>query len=323
MDIERLRASLSEDGKILTVTVNKELKILKRMCNLAIQRRYLPEGANPVSGIDLAKVASRKPRFIAPASFERILRATDRFHLRALFVLLYSTALRKNGVVHLTWDDLDFDARIVHVARHTAEGFVQAWEPKDHERREIPVPDGALALLQELRASAPDGWPCVFMEEPRWRYYRDRVRQGAWRRDSSHLINNLLRRLKTCCRRSGIGRHTLHDLRRSCITNWAKQGLPIHVVQQLAGHAGFETTRQYYLSVQEDDLAKARAVQEGIIGPMKLQLPSDPKPPVWGQKGVRGRLKSAGILRILKRTRQDSNLQPSVPKCCTRAVTPV
>jgi len=60
----------------------------------------------------------------------------------------------------------------------------------------------------------------------------------------------------------GLG--TFHDLWRTCITNWAKH-LPIHVVQQLAGHGDINTTRKYYLSVQVDDLEKARQVQLQIL----------------------------------------------------------
>jgi len=57
---------------------------------------------------------------------------------------------------------------------------------------------------------------------------------------------------------------TLHDLRRSCITNWAKV-LPIYVVQKLAGHSDIKTTQKYYLAVQEEDLEMARQVQSKIL----------------------------------------------------------
>ncbi|MCY2954673.1 MAG: hypothetical protein NTU53_22305 [Planctomycetota bacterium] len=41
--------------------------------------------------------------------------------------------------------------------------------------------------------------------------------------------------------------------------------LPIHVVQKLAGHSDIKTTQAYYLSVQHDDLEKARRVQSRIL----------------------------------------------------------
>jgi integrase len=57
---------------------------------------------------------------------------------------------------------------------------------------------------------------------------------------------------------------TLHDLRRSCITNWAKV-LPMQVVQKLAGHSNMETTRKYYLSVQNSDMQAARQIQTSLM----------------------------------------------------------
>ena len=102
------------------------------------------------------------------------------------------------------------------------------------------------------------------MDKDRWAYYRRQVEAKAWR-PGQDLVNNRLRRFKTLCRRAGVGPYTLHDLRRSCITNWAR-ALPTHVVQQLAGHSDIQTTETYYLSVQEDDLAKARRVQGELVG---------------------------------------------------------
>ncbi|UCE50797.1 MAG: site-specific integrase, partial [Phycisphaerales bacterium] len=66
------------------------------------------------------------------------------------------------------------------------------------------------------------------------------------------------------CRHEGANPFTLHDLRRSCITNWSKK-LPIQTVQQLAGHSSIETTRKYYLSVQQSDLNMARRVQSKVM----------------------------------------------------------
>ena len=62
-----------------------------------------------------------------------------------------------------------------------------------------------------------------------------------------------------------LGRYTLHDLRRSCITNWASH-LPIHVTKQLAGHADVRTTEKYYLAVRDEDIAQAQQVQAELLG---------------------------------------------------------
>jgi len=55
-----------------------------------------------------------------------------------------------------------------------------------------------------------------------------------------------------------------HDLRRSCITNWARR-LPIQTVQHLAGHSSITTTRRFYLAVLETDCAVAREIQSELM----------------------------------------------------------
>ena len=73
----------------------------------------------------------------------------------------------------------------------------------------------------------------------------------------------------------GVGPCTIHDLRRSCITNWARR-LPIHVVQKLAGHSDINTTETYYLSVQSEDLANTRRLQSELVGDILADSGTDP-----------------------------------------------
>ena len=164
-----------------------------------------------------------------------------------------------------------------------ASGYVQAWTPKNQEMRAIPLPGQAIDLLATWQSAAPEGCPYVFMESERWEHYRQLVDARRWR--GQDLVNNVLRRFHTLCRRAGVGPFTIHDLRRSCITNWAK-ALAIHVVQQLAGHSDIQTTRQYYLSVQPEDIQKAQAVQASVLGEILAGDPTDPKVTHSGQKRV-------------------------------------
>jgi len=59
---------------------------------------------------------------------------------------------------------------------------------------------------------------------------------------------------------------THHDLRRTCISNWARKLLP-PVVQKLAGHKHIQTTMKFYVSVRDDDLVKAREAASEALRP--------------------------------------------------------
>jgi hypothetical protein len=108
-----------------------------------------------------------------------------------------------------------------------------------------------------------------------WDYYREKVSAGKWK-DGQELANNVLRKFKTLCRQAEVGKFTIHDLRRSCITNWAKE-LPIHVVKELAGHSEISTTQQYYLSIQSEDMDRTSKAQEAVLGQLPTATPTDPK----------------------------------------------
>ena len=262
-DVERFRATrLAAD--LASSSVNREIRTLKRLFNLAVVRGYLGPGQNPCLTLTRIKVARRQPAYCSPEEFEALIRRAPDLRWRTFLVVIYATGLRLREAANLTWKDIDFQAGQVHVARKDERDGVQPWQPKDHEKRSVPLPEPAVALLAQWHAAAPEGCPYIFMDQERWAYYRQQVAAKAWR-PGQDLVNNLLRRFKTICRRAGVGPYTVHDLRRSCITNWAKH-LPRHVTQKLVGHSDIQTTETYYLSVQEDDLAKARQVQGTIIG---------------------------------------------------------
>jgi len=73
-----------------------------------------------------------------------------------------------------------------------------------------------------------------------------------------------MRQFEGIRRRGRVEKCTLHDLRRSAVTNWAKK-LPIQVVQQLAGHSNMTTTREYYLAVRPEDLVSASELLNSIL----------------------------------------------------------
>jgi len=83
---------------------------------------------------------------------------------------------------------------------------------------------------------------------------RGELMNTAWRNIDHHL--NKIRR------RAGIKDGTFHDLRRTCLSNWVVQGLSLHEVKELAGHAGIETTERFYLAIRKDVVDRARAASE-------------------------------------------------------------
>ena len=77
-------------------------------------------------------------------------------------------------------------------------------------------------------------------------------------------VNNFKRAYDLILARAGV-EGQFHDLRRTRLTRWLTDGLTEYDAMNLAGHADFETTRRFYLSVRQDLLEHARTVNAKVI----------------------------------------------------------
>jgi integrase len=249
---------------VKTATANKDIRTLRRVFNLAIEPRgYISSKANPFRNIRQRKISAKPVRYITPEEFQALLNATTDLWWKTFLSVAYTSAARTGELLNLMWKDVDFEMNRIRIVCKEAEGNLRSWEPKDHEGRVLPVPAEVIQLLADLQVTSAEGCPYAFIPEWRWKHIKQAQKAGKWNDDQA-LLNNLNRRFNTLRRRAEVAKCTLHDLRRSCITNWAKV-LPIHVVQKLAGHSDIKTTRLYYLAVEESDLERARKVQEKIL----------------------------------------------------------
>jgi integrase len=118
-------------------------------------------------------------------------------------------------------------------------------------------------LLANMQAQAQEKYPYVFILPARLQRIRERQKQGKWNA-RLQIVNNMRKTFRAMCDKAGVTKLTLHDLRRSAITNWA-QRLPIQIVQQLAGHSDISTTKKYYLAVRSEDLESAGKLFNSIM----------------------------------------------------------
>jgi len=182
---------------------------------------------------------------------------------RGFLSIAYGSGLRRNETLNLTWKNIDFDNQLITVTTKKESKNLLKWEPKSRRNRVVPMSDETSQLLVDIQVRAPEGHPYVFVSPKRLGRIKDRRKAGKWN-TRSELVNNIARRFNEIRSQANVAKCTIHDLRRSAITNGAQQ-LPIQVVQTLAGHSDIKTTRKYYLAVRPEDFTSASKVLKHIL----------------------------------------------------------
>jgi integrase len=249
-------------------TANKDIRTLRRIFNLAIDPRgYLQEGQNPFGRLKQRKKSQQPVRYVEIAEYQKLLDATEKLWWKAFVSIAYGSGLRRDEIFNLTWQNIDFENKLICINARKSTKLTIEWEPKDHQSRTVPISEHTIQLLANLQLTAPEGYPYIFITPTRFKVIKKREMDGKWN-PKCEAINNVGRDFSVIRKRAGITDCTLHDLRRSAITNWAKH-LPIHVVQQFAGHSNIATTRKYYLSVRPEDITSAGQVINKIMESVK------------------------------------------------------
>jgi integrase len=227
----------------------------------------LAEGQNPFVKIKERKISENRNRYVNPPEFRTLINAAENVWWKAFLSIAFSSGLRRNEILNLTWGDVDFEHQRISVTAKKVSEKIIAWEPKNRKNRLTPMSDETVSYLAAIQAAATEGHPYIFISPERLCHIKARQQKGKWN-SRSELVNNLIRHFNLIRTKANIVACTIHDLRRSAITNWAK-ALPIQVVQELAGHADIKTTRTYYLAVRPEDMVTANKLMSKILTGME------------------------------------------------------
>jgi len=262
---EAFVADCLASNEVSNGTVNKWIRTLKGIFNLAIEPRgYLAEGQNPFAKIKKRKITEKSLRYVDLQEYSALMDiAATKLWWKAFLSIAYGSGLRRNEILHLTWADIDLEQHRIEVRAKKASDEILAWEPKSRKNRVVPMSNESAKLLVDMQVNAPEFHPYIFVSPERLDRIKKRRKAGKWN-SRSEVINNLRENFIAIRSKANVAKCTIHDLRRSAITNWARE-LPIQVVQTLAGHSSITTTRKYYLAVRPEDFESASKVLNLVL----------------------------------------------------------
>ena len=225
----------------MPTVANRTVDILVKMFNLAELWEMRPPGRNPCRSVRRYKADPRKERFLTPGELARLGRTLENApaerlssrHAAAAIRLLVLTGCRRNEILGLAWDDLDFEA-----------GEMRLADSKTGARI-VPLPPAAAEVLKALPRTAGNPWAF------------------PGRKKGAHLvnINDAWERVR---KRAGLEGVRLHDLRHTYASRALAIGEGLPMIGELLGHRQVNTTARYAHLARESIQASTARVAESI-----------------------------------------------------------
>jgi len=211
---------------VSAATVNRELSVLKRMLNLAME--WGKAETNPVRQVKFLKEEQKPDRVLSDEEEERLF-VSCASHVKMAILLALHTGMRLGKVLNLSWPDINL-----------REGFITVIKAKGGKMRSIPINQVLREALCEFRKTKGKG---------KYLFFNDRTGKP---------IQDIKTGFVKAVRRAGIPHCCFHDLRHTFATRLVMAGVDLPTVSELLGHSSIEMTMRYAHPSPEN---KRRAVE--------------------------------------------------------------
>ncbi len=250
-------------GGLSYKTVKNIRGVLSSAYEYAIENSYIKD--NPVLKSRMPSFAhsikSDVPEYSAEQVRKLLLFAKENdSHIYIFLLLALYTGLRKGELLALTWDDVDYDKKLLRVNKSRTGSrkaiTTQITTPKtESSNRKIPLND---TVLEALKA-----------EKKRQDEHAEILGKG-YDKSSSFIIRTVLgkpyvnlsainRVVNRLTEKAGLPHCTIHGFRHSVASILDDNGVPIQDISVLLGHESVQTTERIYINRRKT--AKAETIE--------------------------------------------------------------
>ncbi len=231
-------------------TANHYRSIIRRVFNWAMQHDIirLPNQVNPASKVRPWKEQAPEIRFLTLAQIDEQLAALAfKPQLRTMVATLIYAGLRREELVWLTLDDIDFSRRhggygVIRVRAKTIDG--RSWQPKTKRNRAVPISRALRAILDHYSPRATthpalnDNFRGWFFPSP----------DGKW-----WDPDNFSHDLRAANAEAGLRWSSL-DYRHAFGSHLAQNGVSLYKISTLMGNSP-EICRRHYAALVPETMA--------------------------------------------------------------------
>ncbi len=201
--------------KVQPATVNRVLKLLLAVLNVAVYREWLDQ----VPKIKLLAEPKKRVRWLIPQEAERLLPLLPS-HLADMAQFTLETGVRRANVTGLEWSQID-------LARKTA--WIHPDQAKARKPISVPLSDEAIAVLMRQK------------EKKRHVDYT----QSVFVYDGKPVKETSTKAWYKGLKAAGIKNFRWHDLRHTWASWHIQRGTPLYVLKELGGWETLEMVQRY------------------------------------------------------------------------------
>jgi len=199
----------------------------------------------------LVDMPTYKPKEIipwSPAQLGQFLDVASNHPYYPIYVMLSLYGLRRNEALGLSWSDIDFDNKVIHIRQQLSydkKTYLYADLKTRAGRRDLPLQDIVVQILANVIRTDAGPLPDLVFKT-----------KSGLPVDGHNLRRSFIQLTKE----AGLPKIALHTLRHTAATNLKNLGIAARDAQAILGHAHITTTLQIY---QHSDFAgKSKALTQ-------------------------------------------------------------
>lgn len=266
--IQTFLANLRKEDKLSPRTIRHHHTVIRAILTCAKKAHIIPYNVAQ-EFMEAPKLPREEARFLndeeAQTFLSNLMQEPD-IRVKTALTLGLFTGMRRGELCGLSWNDIDFKGKVIHVRKASqyipGQGVIEVPTKNRSSTRDITVSPFVISLLTEYRS-----WWLErrLMQGNLWKGEKERL---FIQEDGSPIFPGTINFwLKKFTERNGLPKINPHALRHTFITLQITAGVDIRTLQARSGHAQASTLLNVYShSIRSAQERAAQAMDEVLLG---------------------------------------------------------
>ena len=227
LDLMQLFNDMADQG--VSLSHRKKVRtVIKSVIEHGVQAGLINILRNPAHELVLKKSEEKKPEILTIGEIRRLneIAFAQKHEWRYVWALALLTGMRNGELFALQWSDIDWENKLITVARSYNCRLKSIGSTKAGYWRDVPISKDGIRLLLELRQNR-ENETFILPRLDRW----------------AHGIQAAV--LRSFCLENNLPSVRFHTLRACFGTQLLRQGVPAPVVMKIAGWKDLKTMQRY------------------------------------------------------------------------------